>query len=141
MPADRALFLQGELERALYVLGAGALAIVRELVPGDPQELVVLAPGAIFGAGGFVASQPRSASAIARTDCWVLMLGREAADELPRAARRSLYEGVLSTLRAQLQTANDLIASRTTPAERSASLPRAAGHLQGWQPGDQSDDA
>jgi len=134
VPADSALFLQGELERELHIVADGKLAIVRENVAGEPQELIVLEPGALFGAGGFIARQPRSASAVARTDCWVLSLSRETAEVFEQPVRRHLYEALLATLRSQLRAANTLMASLLTPEQRLVSSARAVGHLQGWQP-------
>jgi hypothetical protein len=69
--AGTCVFREGEVARSLYVLVAGRLEI-RTAVDGVPQVLVEMGPGDCFGEIAIVDTAPRSADAVAATDCIVI---------------------------------------------------------------------
>lgn len=139
--AGRALFLQGDEGRAIDIVAGGEIAILRNAVGESAHELIVLGPGSMFGAGGYVAGQRRSASAVARGDAWVLEITPEVAHALSPEPRRLLHEAILATMRSQLYAANRLFARMTRPEDDFARLIAAVGHLAGWRAGDPGTEA
>lgn len=72
-PAGAAIFRERETGDAMYVVRSGEVAIVT----AAGRELALLKAGDAFGEQALLAEQPRSASAIARTDCELLRLDRD----------------------------------------------------------------
>lgn len=64
VPANAALTRSGYRDRELYVILKGQTAVYRVLDEKRRQMLSVLGPGSIFGEGGFLLNQPRSADVI-----------------------------------------------------------------------------
>jgi CRP/FNR family cyclic AMP-dependent transcriptional regulator len=65
--AGQAVFTEGDPGKVMYVVKEGEVAIIA----GD-KVLDVIQPGGIFGEMALIDQQPRSASAIARTDCTLI---------------------------------------------------------------------
>jgi len=136
LPEGRALFLQGDPDDdRLYVVGSGAVAIHRQ-GPSGTHELCQLGTGSVFGAASFLAGRARSATAVAVGSTWVFGLTRAAAEQLPRDARRAVFEAVLFTMRRQLQAANRALVELRRPKRDFSKLLRAIGDLEGWRAGD-----
>jgi serine/threonine protein kinase/CRP-like cAMP-binding protein len=136
VPRGHALFLQGDKSQELYIVVSGEVCIIRESAEGEAQELATLSAGSLFGAGGFVAGQARSASAVAKSDAWLLSLNPQEAARLPQQAQRSLYEAVLTAMRSQLKAVNSLVARLKRSGNHVTALLRAMGQLSGWSAGD-----
>jgi CRP-like cAMP-binding protein len=85
IPRGKYLFLRGEPPESVCVLRSGSIAIV--LSNADGRELVIneMRPGDCLGELGALTGLPRSASALARTDCQVLAVAIPAFCEALRA--------------------------------------------------------
>lgn len=65
------VFHEGEPGHSLYVLVSGKLEIRTES-DGEPRVLVNMSPGDCFGEMAIIDAEPRSADAVAATDCTVI---------------------------------------------------------------------
>lgn len=70
--AGQLIFREGEPGNHLYIVAEGEV----DIVVGD-QILETASPGSIFGEIALIDDKPRSATAIARTDCLLAPVGRE----------------------------------------------------------------
>ncbi|MDR2343870.1 MAG: cyclic nucleotide-binding domain-containing protein [Spirochaetaceae bacterium] len=76
-PLDAAIFFEYEPSDGMYVIRNGAIKITK--ITNDREVvLAVLKPGDILGEMGLIDSQPRSATAIAYTDCEIMAIARTA---------------------------------------------------------------
>ncbi len=66
-PAGRTIFSAGETGDVMYLIQEGEVEIVN-----DDRVLRTLGPGEMFGEMALIGDEPRSASAIAKTDCALL---------------------------------------------------------------------
>ena len=110
---EHALFVEGDKGDEIFIVARGSLVVSRRALEHTERDLAVLGPGSVFGAGGFVAGQPRSGSLVARGETWVFGMSRKEADLLPPESRRLLLETVLATTHAQLLDANQLAMAET----------------------------
>ena len=69
--ADTYVFHEGERGTSLFVLVAGKLEI-RSTADGEERVLVEMSPGDCFGEMAIIDSEPRSADAVAASDCTVI---------------------------------------------------------------------
>ena len=70
--SDQVIFREGESGKHLYIVAEGEV----DILVGD-QVLETAGPGSIFGEIALIDDKPRSATAIARTDCLLAPVGRE----------------------------------------------------------------
>lgn len=70
-PAGAYVFHEGEPGHSLYVLVSGKLEIRTES-DGEPRVLVRMSPGDCFGEMAIIDAEPRSADAVAATECTVI---------------------------------------------------------------------
>lgn len=70
--AGGVIFRANDLAESMYVVLDGEV----EVVIGD-RRIAVLGPGEIFGEMALVEHKPRNASAIARTDCRLAVVGEK----------------------------------------------------------------
>jgi CRP-like cAMP-binding protein len=79
VPANNAVFRQGDLGASMFVVEKGELIVCHEGAPGEPRvKLLRLRPGDFFGEMSLIEMQPRSASVFADEDAVVLELtGRD----------------------------------------------------------------
>jgi CRP-like cAMP-binding protein len=68
--AGQLIFVKGQTGEAMYVLQEGEVAIML-----DDLEIDRHGPGAIFGEMALIDSGPRSATAVALSDCRVIAIG------------------------------------------------------------------
>lgn len=81
------IFREGDLGEALYVVIDGAVR-VSKFVPGAGEEaMAFMERGDCFGEMSLIDNRPRSATAIAHTDCLLLAIGREEFLDLLRSDR------------------------------------------------------
>lgn len=66
------IFLEGARGDDMYIVVEGQVNIV-----ADSQIVETVEPGGIFGEMALIDNRPRSAAAIARTDCLLTPIGRE----------------------------------------------------------------
>jgi len=67
--AGQAIFAEGEAGKVMYVVKEGEV----EIVAGG-KVFDIIQPGGIFGEMALIDQQPRSASAIAKTDCKLIRI-------------------------------------------------------------------
>ncbi|MBL8251960.1 MAG: cyclic nucleotide-binding domain-containing protein [Candidatus Competibacter sp.] len=71
-PAGHIVFREGETGNSLYIIAEGEVDITR-----GGRVLETVGPGGIVGELALIDDKPRSASAIARTDCLLAPINRE----------------------------------------------------------------
>ncbi len=116
-----ALFAEGDVGRALYIVVEGEARIVRRAGTGAEEELARLARGEVFGELALVDDEPRNAGARAGSQgCTVLVLSRQDLDDvlaLPASAASQFLRHICSLLCARLRHVIDALASRRTPVQ------------------------
>ena len=88
------IFLQDDTSEKAYLVRSGLISIILESLDGRKLVINEMHPGDFFGEVGVLTKQPRSTSAIARTDSELLALPRQAflsiLEAEPVLARRML---------------------------------------------------
>ncbi len=88
------IFFQSDPSDKVYIVRSGLVSIVLESPDGREMVINEMHPGDFFGEVGLLTSQPRSTSAIARTEGELLVLPRQAflgiLEAEPALARRIL---------------------------------------------------
>lgn len=93
------IFEHGSPGDKLYVLTEGRVRISRE-VPGMGEEaLAILGPGAVFGEMALIDSAPRSADAKVHERCKLLVISKDAFDDLLFLHKDLAYEVLWSIVR------------------------------------------
>ncbi len=69
-----ALFEEGDIGRALFIVETGSIELVKRGADGRTQVLAKAGPGDFFGEMALIEELPRSAAAIARADTAVYLL-------------------------------------------------------------------
>ena len=93
------IFEHGDVGDKLYVILEGRVRISRN-VPGMGEEaLAVLDPGAIFGEMALLDDTPRSADARVHERCQLLVISREAFEDLLFLHKELAYEVLWSMVR------------------------------------------
>lgn len=77
-PKGKAIFHQGDLGQALYLVETGRVRLYRTHLGGQEKILGFLGPGEVFGEMSLLDGNERSASALAEEDTLLLALYREA---------------------------------------------------------------
>lgn len=98
-PAGHTLFNEGDAGDRLYVIVEGKTRISRR-VPGMGEEaLAVLGPGSSFGEMALIDDVPRSADAIVHERARLLVLSKEAMQDLLFLDKELAYEVLWNTVR------------------------------------------
>ena len=88
------VFLQSDPSEEGYIVRSGFISIILESLDGRKLVINEMNPGELFGEIGLLTRQTRSSSAIARTDCRLLVFSRQAflhvLDAEPALVRRML---------------------------------------------------
>jgi NTE family protein len=83
IPAGTTLFEQGDRADVAYVVETGIVGLyTREDQPGPGRPFRKVVPGELMGEYGLLCDQPRSATAVALTDCSLLALERSLLNRL-----------------------------------------------------------
>ena len=119
---DAVLFKEGDPGAALYIVVDGSVR-VSKVVPGAKDEAVAfMERGGCFGEMALIDEFPRSADAIAQTDCRVLFFDKDVLLDLlqedPVIARKILW-AFCRTLSMRLRETTDRIVSLFTLARPS----------------------
>jgi CRP/FNR family transcriptional regulator, cyclic AMP receptor protein len=119
---DAVLFKEGDPGAALYIVVDGAVR-VSKVVPGAKEEAVAfMERGGCFGEMALIDEFPRSADAIAHTDCRVLFFDKHVLLDLlhadPVIARKILW-AFCRTLSMRLRETTDRIVTLFTLARPS----------------------
>lgn len=98
-PGGHVLFQEGDAGDRLYVIVEGKTRISRR-VPGMGEEaLAVLGPGSSFGEMALIDEVPRSADAIVHERARLLVLSKEAMQDLLFLDKELAYEVLWNTVR------------------------------------------
>ena len=93
------IFEHGDVGDKLYVIVKGRVRISRD-IPGMGEEaLAILNPGAIFGEMALIDEAPRSADARVHETCELLIISREAFEDLLFLHKELAYEVLWSMVR------------------------------------------
>ncbi|MCC7535322.1 MAG: cyclic nucleotide-binding domain-containing protein [Deltaproteobacteria bacterium] len=104
------VFREGDVGDRLYVILDGRVRISRQVSGMGEEALAILGPGDAFGEMALVDDYPRSADAVVHESCRVLVLDREAVEELMFLHKDLAYEILWSfvrTLANRLRETND----------------------------------
>lgn len=69
--SDQAIFCEGDLGDSLYIVAEGQVDIIL-----GSQTIETVGPGGMIGEFALIDDKPRSATAIARTDCLLVQVSR-----------------------------------------------------------------
>ncbi|HMI91392.1 MAG TPA: cyclic nucleotide-binding domain-containing protein [Polyangiales bacterium] len=113
------VFREGEMGDKLYLILDGKVRISRELPGMGEEALAVLGPGESFGEMSLIDDTPRSADARVHERCRLLVITREAFEDLLFVHKDLAYEilwNFVKTLSGRLREANDKMAFMTVSA-------------------------
>lgn len=131
---DTAIFLEGDVGDALYVVAAGKIGVVRGSEPGRAHTLATLGPGSLFGTGALLGHGKRMATCVAEVDSWLLCMDRIAFKAQKGEVRRVWREALLSALRGQILGADRALAKLEAGAPKAA-YDEASGHISAHKAG------
>ncbi len=96
LTAGEALFQQGEVAAALYIVESGELEVRAQGLLGEEVVLAMLGAGTVVGEMAILEGSPRSATVEALSDCRVFELSREAFEALREDRSRAAYKLILN---------------------------------------------
>ncbi len=109
-----ALFEEGDIGRALFIVERGAVDLVKHGSDGRPQLLATARSGDFFGEMALIEEQPRSAGAIAAADTVVYLLYRTRLFGLMKARPRvgvTILNQLVKLLSARLRSTSERLVS------------------------------
>lgn len=109
-PRSAIIFKEGEMGDKLYLILDGKVRISREVAGMGEEALAVLGPGDAFGEMSVVDDFPRSADARVHEKCRVLVISRDALEDLLFIHKDLAYEilwNFVKILSARLRETND----------------------------------
>jgi CRP-like cAMP-binding protein len=80
--AGEHVFREGSTGDEMYVVVTGTVRISKEIPGAGEEALTLLGPGSYFGEMAAIDDAPRSADAVAHTDCSLLAIRREDLDRV-----------------------------------------------------------
>ncbi|MGF1465430.1 MAG: Crp/Fnr family transcriptional regulator [Sandaracinaceae bacterium] len=104
------IFREGEVGDKLYLILDGRVRISREVAGMGEEALAILGPGSAFGEMSLVDDSPRSADARVHESCRVLVLDRNALEDLLFLDKDLAYEilwNFVKILSTRLRETND----------------------------------
>jgi CRP-like cAMP-binding protein len=108
--AGAVLFREGEHGDKLYVILEGKVRISRQVAGMGEEALAVLAAGSAFGEMALIDDVPRSADAIVHERCRLLVISKEAMQDLLFIHKDLAYEilwNIVRVLSRRLRETND----------------------------------
>jgi CRP-like cAMP-binding protein len=114
------VFREGEHGDKLYLILEGKVRISRNLAGMGEEALAVLGPGEAFGEMSLIDDTPRSADALVHERTRLLVITREAFEDLLFVHKDLAYEilwNFVKTLSGRLRDANDKMAFMTVTAK------------------------
>jgi len=117
-----ALFKEGDIGRALFIVEQGSVDLVKNAGEGRTQLLATARSGDFFGEMALIEEQPRSAAAIASTDTVVYLLYRTRLFGLMKARPRvgvTILNQLVKLLSARLRSTSErLVSTVEVPMEK-----------------------
>ncbi len=116
-PSGTRIFQYGEPGDKLYIILEGKVRIFREVGGMGEEALAVLAPGEVFGEMALLDESPRSAGALAHEKCRLLVITKDAFDDLLFLHKDLAYEVLWSCVRmlaSRLRETNDKLTFLST---------------------------
>jgi CRP/FNR family cyclic AMP-dependent transcriptional regulator len=107
------IFREGEPGQKLYLIREGKVRISRNLAGMGEEALAVLGPGEAFGEMSLIDDTPRSADALVHESCRLLVITREAFEDLLFIHKDLAYEilwNFVKILSQRLRETNDKMA-------------------------------
>lgn len=104
------IFREGEVGDKLYMILDGKVRISRDVAGMGEEALAVLGPGDAFGEMSLIDDSPRSADARVHEKCRLLVLTKEAMEDLLFLHKELAYEilwNFVRTLSSRLRETND----------------------------------
>jgi CRP-like cAMP-binding protein len=114
------VFREGETGDKLYLILEGKVRISRNLAGMGEEALAVLGPGESFGEMSLIDDTPRSADALVHERARLLVITREAFEDLLFVHKDLAYEilwNFVKTLSGRLREANDKMAFMTVTSK------------------------
>jgi CRP/FNR family transcriptional regulator, cyclic AMP receptor protein len=111
------IFHYGDPGDKLYIILEGKVRIFREVGGMGEEALAVLGPGEVFGEMALLDESPRSAGALAHEKCRLLVIAKDAFDDLLFLHKDLAYEVLWSCVRmlaARLRETNDKLTFLST---------------------------
>jgi CRP/FNR family transcriptional regulator, cyclic AMP receptor protein len=111
------LFQYGDVGDKLFILLEGRVRISREVAGMGEEALAVLGPGEVFGEMSLIDEAPRSADARVHERCRLLVISKEAFDELLFIHKDLAYEVLWNCVRilsSRLRETNEKLTFLTT---------------------------
>ncbi len=111
------LFQYGDPGDKLFIILEGKVRISREVAGMGEEALAVLGPGEVFGEMSLLDESPRSADARVHERCRMLVITKEAFDELLFMQKELAYEVLWNCVRilsARLRETNEKLTFLTT---------------------------
>ncbi len=108
IPQGEYLFREGEVGQVMYVILEGEVEIRKKTGKASTKTLVVLKKGDFFGEMAIVERKPRTASAITRTPCKLVVLDTEAFYSMVENSSDFAVK-MMKTLSSRLRKADHLI--------------------------------
>lgn len=109
-PAGDILFREGDVGDKLYFITEGKVRISRQVAGMGEEALAVLGPGSAFGEMALIEEVPRSADAIVHERLKVLVLSKDAMQDLLFLHKDLAYEilwNIVRILSSRLRETND----------------------------------
>jgi CRP-like cAMP-binding protein len=107
---NHTLFREGDIGDKLYVILEGKVRISRQVAGMGEEALAVLGPGSAFGEMALIDDVPRSADAIVHERCRLLVISKEAMQDLLFIHKDLAYEilwNIVRILSSRLRETND----------------------------------
>ena len=114
------LFDEGSTGQELYLILEGQVRISRDVAGMGEEALAVLGPGKAFGEMSLIDDVPRSADAIIHETCRLMVLSKEAMEDLLFLHKDLAYEilwNFVKILSARLRDTNDKMTFMSAPGK------------------------
>ncbi len=116
-PSGTRIFQYGDPGDKLYIIHEGKIRIFREVSGMGEEALAVLGPGEVFGEMALLDESPRSAGAVAHERCRLLVIAKDAFDDVLFLHKDLAYEVLWSSVRmlaSRLRETNDKLTFLST---------------------------